>query len=88
MPVGYDSKDNNTPNTADTKVGMRNLDLPSTRLAKLMRCTTLTLQLEVCNGIKNSRAAAVIGRIRNVVKETRNSKQSEIFEKRTNKSSF
>ncbi len=44
-----------------------------------MRCAAHTLQLAVCDGIKNSRAGAVIGRIRNIVKEARNSKLTEII---------
>jgi hypothetical protein len=50
-----------------------------------MRCAAHTLQVAVCDGIKNSRAAGIIGRIRNIVKEARNSKLSEIIKKRTKK---
>jgi len=50
-----------------------------------MRCAAHTLQLAVFDGIKNSRAEGIIGRIRNVVKEGRTPKISEIIRKRTKK---
>ena len=50
-----------------------------------MRCAAHTLQLAVFDGIKNSSAETVIGRIRNVVKEGRTPKISEIIKKRTKK---
>ena len=50
-----------------------------------MQCAAHTLQLAVFDGIKNSSAETVIGRIRNVVKEGRTPKISEIIKKRTKK---
>lgn len=50
-----------------------------------MRCAAHTLQLAVYDGIKNSRAEAVIGRARNVVKEARTPKLGELIKKRTKK---
>jgi hypothetical protein len=51
-----------------------------------MRCAAHTLQLAVLDGIKNSRAEAVIARIRNVVKEGRTPKINDIIKKRAKKS--
>ena len=49
------------------------------------RCALHPLQLAVLDGIKNAKAAGVIGKIRNVAKETRAPKLHEIILKRTRK---
>ncbi len=63
------------------------LDLSAVTPANIehMRCAAHTLQLAICDSIKNFRAARVIEKMRNVAKEARTPKLSEIIRKRTNK---